>query len=280
MAILLAGLSALLYGAADFCGGLASRRSAVFAVLVFSQACGLLLAVAATAILRTPLPAWTDLAWGAAAGAAGALGIAALYTALATTVVAVASPIAAVVGAVLPLLIGVATGDRPGLLSWIGVGLAFPAILLLTAGPVEKEGGSGVRRAILLGTVAGVGFGVFFAAISRTTQGSGLWPLVAARATTVLFVALFALVTRRPLRLGAGTVPLAVSAGLMDMGANIAFLLASRTDMLTLVAVISSLYPAPTVVLAWIVMREKVTWPRAAGLALSLAGVALIALRG
>jgi drug/metabolite transporter (DMT)-like permease len=195
-------------------------------------------------------------------------------------VVAVASPIAAVVGAVLPLLIGVATGDRPGLLSWIGVGLAFPAILLLTAGPVETEGGSGVRRAILLGTVAGVGFGVFFAAISRTTQGSGLWPLVAARATTVLFVALFALATRRPLRLGAGTVPLAVSAGLMDMGANIAFLLASRTGMLTLVAVISSLYPAPTVVLAWIVMREKVTWPRAAGLALSLAGVALIALRG
>lgn len=280
MAILLAGLSALLYGAADFCGGLASRRSAVFAVLVFSQACGLALALSATVALGTAVPAWRDLAWGAAAGAAGAIGIAALYTALATTIVAVASPIAAVVGAVLPLLLGVAMGDRPGVLSWVGVGLAFPAILLLTAGPGGTTGGGKLRRAVLLGIVSGAGFGIFFAAVSRTSAGSGLWPLVAARATTVLFVAGFAGATRRSLRLSRGTVPLAVAAGLMDMGANVAFLLASRSGMLTLVAVISSLYPAPTVVLAWIVMREKVTWPRGAGLALSLAGVALIALRG
>lgn len=280
MAILLAGLSALLYGAADFCGGLASRKSPVFAILVFSQACGLALAVSATVVLGTGFPGWRDLAWGAAAGAAGALGIAALYTALATTIVAVASPLAAVVGAAIPMLLGVITGDRPGILSWVGVGLAFPAILLLTAGPLENGGAAKLRRAVWLGIVAGVSFGVFFTAISRTTSGSGLWPLVAARSTTVVCVAIFALLTRRPLRLAAGAMPLAIAAGLMDMGANIAFLLASRSGMLTLVAVISSLYPAPTVVLAWLVMREKLSWLRVAGLALSLPGVALISLPG
>jgi drug/metabolite transporter (DMT)-like permease len=280
VAILLAGLSALLYGAADFSGGLASRKSPVYAVLVVSQACGLALAVAASAVLGVPLPAWQDLAWGAIAGLCGAVGIAILYIALASTVVAVASPVAAVVGATIPMLLGVATGERPGVLAWVGIALAIPAIALLSAGPVAAEGKEKLRRALWMGVAAGVSFGLFFAAISRSSSGSGLWPLVSARTATVVFVLLYALVTRRPLGISGPRVPLVVLAGLLDMGANIAFLLASRTGLLTIVAVISSLYPGPTVVLAWIVLREKMSWPRVAGLALALGGVALISARG
>jgi len=280
VAILLAGLSALFYGAADFCGGLAARKSPLFAVLVISQAIGLALAVAASAVLGVSLPPVRDLAWGALAGLCGAVGVATLYSALATTIVAVASPVAAVIGAAIPMLLGVATGDRPAILSWVGIALAIPAIVLLTAGPVEKGGGGKLRKAAWLGIVAGVSFGLFFSAISRTSAGSGLWPLVSARITVVSLVLLFALFTRRSLRVSASNLPMVFLAGLLDMGANIAFLLASRSGMLTIVAVIDSLYPGPTVLLAWLVLRERMSRLRVAGLVLALAGVALISARG
>ena len=280
VALLLAGFSALLFGAADFCGGLAARKSPLFAVLVISQAIGLALAVAASAVLGVGLPPVRDLAWGALAGLCGAVGVATLYSALATTIVAVASPVAAVIGAAIPMLLGVATGDRPAILSWVGIALAIPAIVLLTAGPMEKGGGGKLRKAAWLGIVAGVSFGLFFSAISRTSAGSGLWPLVSARITVVSLVLLFALFTRRSLRVSASNLPMVFLAGLLDMGANIAFLLASRSGMLTIVAVIDSLYPGPTVLLAWLVLRERMSRLRVAGLVLALAGVALISARG
>jgi drug/metabolite transporter (DMT)-like permease len=280
MAIILAGLSAILYGAADFSGGLASRRSPVYAVVVISQVFGLLLAVPAALLIGVPVPSWQDFAWGAAAGLCGAVGIAILYAALATTVVAVVSPVAAVVGTAIPVLLGVAGGDRPGTLAWIGIALALPAIVLLGAGPVHADGRGTVRRALWMGAAAGVGFGLFFAAISRSSAGSGLWPLLSARAASILTVLCFALATRRPLGLAAGRLPLVAAAGLLDMGANITFLLASRSGMLTIAAVVCSLYPGPTVLLARLVLREKLSWPRIAGLALALGGVALISAGG
>jgi drug/metabolite transporter (DMT)-like permease len=280
VAILLAGLSALLYGAADFCGGLAARKSPLFAVLALSQGIGLVLAIAASAVLGVGIPPGRDLAWGALAGLCGAVGIATLYAALATTIVAVASPVAAVIGAAIPMLLGVATGDRPGVLSWVGITLAIPSIVLLTAGPMEKGGGEKLRKAVWLGIAAGVSFGLFFSAISRTSAGSGLWPLASARVTVVALVLLFALFSRRSLRVTASELPVVTLAGLLDMVANIAFLLACRSGMLTIVAVISSLYPGPTVLLAWLVLRERMSRLRVAGIMLALAGVALISARG
>jgi drug/metabolite transporter (DMT)-like permease len=276
VAILLAGLSALMYGAADFCGGLGTRKSPLATVLVFSQLIGLLLAVAASVILGQPFPPAADLAWGAIAGVCGAAGLAALYTALAGTLVAVASPVAAVTGAVLPVLLGVATGDRPGSMAWVGMGLALPAIVLLTAGPAGSGNEGVARRAAMLGAAAGLGFGLFFFAISRTSHGSGLLPLVAARVSTISIVALFALFSGRTLRPPGAGIFIVLLSGVLDMGANIAFLLASRTGMLSIAAVVVSLYPGPTVLLAWLVLRERLTILRIVGLALALAGVALI----
>jgi len=276
MAVFLAGLSALLYGGADFCGGLATRRSPVSSVLALSQLVGLALALAATALLRTPLPGIADLAWGAAAGLCGAAGLAALYTALATTVVAVASPVAAVVGAVIPVGLGVAMGERPGALAWAGIAAALPAIMLLTAGSGSDAPAGASRRAALLGMAAGTGFGLFFFAVSRTASGSGLWPLVAARVSTIALVALAAAVTGRSLRPMSGGVAALVAAGTLDMGAHIAFLLASRAGMVSVAAALAALYPGPTVLLARIVLRERLGPLRIAGLALALIGVALI----
>ena len=254
------------------------------AVLFFSQLVGLAIALAAVAILRMPLPVPADVAWGVVAGVCGTAGLAALYTAIATTIVAVASPVAAVVGAVIPVALGVAAGERPDAFAWAGIAVALPAIALLTIAPGTGAGagagaGTGAespRRAALLGTVAGTGFGLFFFAVSRTGSGSGLWPLVAARVSTISLVGLAAAVTRRTLRPDRGSARALAAAGALDMGANVAFLLASRSGMLSIAAAVAALYPGPTVLLAWIVFRERLTLPRIAGLVLALAGVALI----
>ncbi|MFI5367532.1 MAG: EamA family transporter [Spirochaetia bacterium] len=277
MAIILAGLCALMYGAGDFCGGLGTRTSPLVAVLAVSQLVGLVAALGASVLLGNPLPSGADLAWGAISGVCGTAGLAALYTALATTPVAVASPVAAVVGAVVPVFLGVAAGERPGPLDWIGMGLAVPALVLLSAGPAGNGRTSAlVRRTALLGAAAGIGFGLFFAAISRTSHTSGLWPLVTARASTISIVVLFALFSGRSLRPARAGLAIVLLSGVFDMGANIAFLLATRAGMLSTVAVVASLYPGPTVLLAWLVLRERLTSTRVLGLVLALAGVALL----
>lgn len=276
MAVLLAGLSALMYGAADFCGGLGTKKGSLLPVLVFSQLIGLALAVAAAFAFGDPFPAAADLAWGALAGACGAAGLAALYAAIASTPVAIASPAAAVVGAAIPVILGVASGERPTTVHWLGIALALPAMVLLTAGRLDARGKEATRRAVLLGCTAGIGFGLFFFAISRTSHASGIWPLVAGRVSTISLVALFAAVTRRSLRPAAAGLAFVVLSGVLDMGANIAFLLASRRGLLSTAAVVTSLYPGPTVLLALIVFRQRLGAARAAGLALALAGVALL----
>ncbi|HVP17823.1 MAG TPA: DMT family transporter [Spirochaetia bacterium] len=276
MAIVLAGLSALMYGAADFCGGMAARRAPLPAVLVSSQAVGLAVALGGSLAFGFHSASVSDLAWGALAGVCGTAGIAALYTALATTVVAVASPLAAITGAAIPVLLGVASGERPGIPAWAGILLGAAAVVLLTVGPDPPGKNGNVRRAALLGILAGLGFGLFFFAISRTSHASGLWPLVAARVATVGLVVAFAGLTGRSLRFSAAGAPMIVLSGVLDMGANIAFLLASRAGMLSISAAVAALYPGPTVVLAWIVLRERITGLRVLGLGLALAGVALI----
>jgi len=245
-------------------------------VLAFSQLTGLVVATLTALAMRQQAPGAADLAWGAVAGVCGAAGLGALYTAIATTPVAVASPVAAVTGAVIPVLIGIGLGERPDTLAWTGIALALPAIVLLTWGPAGRAADGGARRAALLGSVAGVGFGLFFFAVSRTSHQSGLWPLVAARVMTITVVGVFALVTRRPLLPSPGGLPAIVLSGALDMGANIAFLLASRIGMLSVVSVVTSLYPGPTVLLAWLVFRERMSVARVVGLALAVTGVALI----
>ena len=276
MSLLLAGLSALMYGAADFCGGMATRKNELPAVLALSQTVGMVVAVPAALLMGMRLASTSDIIWGAVAGVCGAAGIAALYYALASTVVAVASPIAAVSGAVIPVLLGVIAGERPGSLAWVGMALALAAIALLTWSP-ERSGSSAlVRRAALMGLCAGIGFGLFFFAISRTSRASGLWPLVAARAATISLVFLYILVARRSLRPTAASLPFILLSGGLDMGANIAFLLAARAGLLSISAAVAALYPGPTVILAWLVLKERMSVPRVAGLLLALAGVACI----
>lgn len=274
MVTLFASLSAVTYGMADFSGGLAARRNPAVTVVAWSQAVGLLIALLSVPLLGAASVTIPDLFWGIGAGIAGATGVGILYRGLASGLASVVSPTAALTGAALPVLFGVITGERPGLITWAGVALALPAILFLSIEKKEKK--DHVLRSLEWGLLAGCGFSGFFILIARTGDSSGMWPLVAARTVTVPLFLMATLYRRKSVRIDRNGLTHAFLAGALDMSANILYLLAARTGFLVTAVVITALYPAPTVLLQRIFLKEELTHPRIAGLILALAGGALI----
>jgi len=275
MSTLLAALAALSFGAADYSGGKASRAHNVPAVLVLSQSVGLAGIVVVAFALGQPAASVADLGWGVLAGLSGVVGLGMLYRGLASGTAAVVSPTAALFGGGIPIVAGVLLGESPSTTAWMGVALALPAILLLSL--AREPGARFDRRSIVYGVAAGVGFGGYYILIDRTGTGSGFWPLAAARVASIGLVAVVAVASRRKLVVSSGARRFAVLAGSLDMAANVFFLLATRLGLLVTSAVVSSLYPAPTVVLARVFDRQRLGPRRIAGLVLSLAGVALMA---
>jgi drug/metabolite transporter (DMT)-like permease len=275
VAILLALATAVVYGGADFLGGLAARRVRALLVVGWSQLAGwALVTVLAVGTRGSPVPA--DFGWGAAAGAVGAIGLAVFYRALAEGSMTVVAPVTAVCAAALPVVVGLAFGDVVGAPALAGVGLALPAI-----GLVASEGEArGLRidvRSLVGALLAGTGFGVVFVLLHRTSPGSGMWPLVAARTASAVVVGSVLAARRLPVRIPRATVPLVLGAGLFDMGANVLFLLAVRRGQLSIVGMLSSLYPVSTVGLAALLLHERMSRVQLAGVGGCAVAVALIA---
>ena len=280
MAALLALASALCFGVSDFSGGLASRRAAATSIVLVSNGLSLLLAVVAVALVPGSTLVAGDLAWGAAGGAVGVFGVVLLYRGLAIGPMAVVAPLTAVLSAVVPVLVGVALGERPGWVAIVGVVAAVPAIALVS-GARAGAAMSISRQALLAALAAGLSFGGFYVLLARTGPHGGAWPLVGQRAASVAVLTLvtaFSLARRRRVAIPARVLGLAVLAGLTDFLANLTYLLATHRGLLALVAVLSSLYPATTVVLAGAVLRERLSARQLGGLTLAVAAVALIAL--
>lgn len=276
MSIFFAALSALSYGAADYAGGKATRAHNVLGVLVLSQTVGLAGIIVVALVLRHPMASGVDLAWGVAAGLSGVIGLSSLYRGLAAGAAAIVSPTAALFGSGAPILAGLLLAETPELTGWIGVGLALPAILLLS---LSRDADTRFdKRSLLFGIVAGIGFGGYFILIDRTAADSGFWPLASARIASIIVVALVALTTKSSLRVSRQARRPTLLAGTLDMAANIFFLLATRIGLLVTSAVVSSLYPAPTVLFARAFDGQRLGPRRIVGLILSLAGVALMAI--
>jgi len=277
MPVLFAGLTAVTYGIADFFGGFATKRAPAVSVAVVSQTLGFSVLLVAAPLLGGEA-AGRDFAWGAAAGFAGAAAIVVLYHALSRYRIGIVSPVAAIVSAALPIAFGVLVGERPAAIAWIGVALALPAILLITSefGHEPAPGGH-TARGVALGALAGVGFALFFILISRAGDDAGLWPLVGARMASLPSLALIALVGRKPLSVPRPAVRPTLAAGVLDMAANVFFVLAVQRGLLSLVSVISGLYPGSTIVLARAVLNERIAAVQAVGLVLGAVAVSLIA---
>ena len=278
MAVVLAVSSAVVYGASDFLGGLASRRATVFGVVALSQLAGLVALLALLPWLGGPVTR-ADLGWGAAAGLVGATGLLVFFRALSRGVMSVIAPVTAVTAAAVPVLAGLLGGNRIGPVAGAGILLALIAVVLVSA-----EGGLGQLRAARpanLGAplLAGTAFGCFFVLLDRTSADAGLTPLVAARIASFALVVVVALVGRRSLRVGRGALPFVLASGVGDMTANALFLLATQQEgQLAITGVLASLYPVSTVVLAQSLLRERLVRAQFAGLAAAIGAVVLITL--
>ena len=278
----LALASAALYGAADFLGGLGARRTNTIAVVAVSQLVGLTLLAVMLVWLPDAAPSARDLLWGGAAGLAGGIGVALLYRALAVGRMAVVAPTTAVCAVAIPVTAAMLLGERPSAGRLAGMGLAIVAIVLVSQqrSVVEAEDHLPTRRRLPpglgLALMSGVAIGFFFLALARTTPTAGLWPLLAARVVSVGLFAVSAVVSGRSLRMAAPVAAIVIAAGVVDMLANALYLIATRYGSLSVVVTLSSLYPASTVILARIVLGERLSALQGVGIACALVAVVLI----
>lgn len=274
MAVLLALLSALAYGSGDFCAGLASRRSAPALVSALVAALELLAASVVVACFAAHGPTARELWWGTVSGVGSAAGTMALYAGLARGQMAVTATLSAVLAAVVPAIVGIVLGDRltPG--ACAGIVIAVPAIALVSwhSSAPDPEA---IRAGVGYGIMAGFAFALLFIALDRAGTRAGAWPLVPGQALAVTLVAPFAWRQSNAAgRLSARAVQLAAAAGVLGGVANVLFLAATGHGQLAIVAVLTSLYPAFTIVLARALLRER--WSRVQGAGLIAAAAAIV----
>ena len=277
MSVLLALGSALCYGLADFVGGLVSRRTSAWSVAVVGQFAAAMCTVA-LALARPGAATLPDLAWGLLAGLGSGVGTGFLYRGLAAGRMAVVSPVSAVGATLVPLAVGVLSGERPSGLVWLGVVAALPGIALVSAAPAAERtaGRPSLAAGALDGVLAGVGFGVLFAALGQVPDSAGWWPLALCQVASVPVVVALALLLGAVWRPDRSAVP-ALVLGPLGLLATALFLLASQQGLLAVASVIASLYPASTVLLAALVLREPVHRVQGVGLVLCALAVTLVA---
>jgi len=264
-------VSALAWGIADFGGGLASRRATLFGVVLVSQVSGLVVSIVLALLSGEPWPAPVDLAWSVLSGVVGAAGVLALYGGLAVGRMGVVAPVAGMLGASVPVLAGIVLEGLPQPIVLAGIGLAIVAVVLVS----RVAGGAGAGRSgIELGVIAGLCIGLFNVTISRIDENLVFGPVSIARLVVIVLVVGAILLARRPGTVPARLLPAVAVIGVLDMLGVAAFLFAEQTGPLAVASILSSLYPVTTVLLAAIVLRERVTRHHAVGIA--AAGVAIL----
>jgi len=277
-AAVLALLGALSWGTGDFFGGLASRRAHVLTVLVLSQAVGLA-GVAAWAVASGDSPpGLADIVPAVGAGAAGAAGLAALYRGMAIGAMGIVAPISALSPAV-PLAVDLVRGDAPAAVQWAGIATALTGVVLLAREPGgTTTRGTGLAAGVSLALVAALGFGLFVVGLDAASDGGATWAVVVARTSSTLVALCAMLLVSVPLRPPGGLLPAIAAVGVFDTTANALVAVATTYGSAGIVAVLSALYPLTTILLARVVLSERLDRPRRVGGALALAGAALVAI--
>lgn len=280
MTALLATAAAAVYGCADFLGGLASRKESPFAVSAVSQLLGLVVLLAMVPFLDQSTLSRADVLWGAAAGLLGGWGVVALYAGLGTGRMSLVAPTTAALAAAGPAAFDVLTGGSLGITTVLGIGLAITAIIVVSM-TGEDDGSGSTSSAFLLSVAAGLAFAGFFILLSFASSDAGLWPLLGARAVSVPVLVALALAKgglRNGLRVSRSSLPIVAGAGILDMAANVFVLLAIQRGPLATASVLASLYPVATVLLARVVLHERLHGLQRAGVVIALVAVVLVSM--
>lgn len=278
MTALLALASAVTFGASDFFGGLTARRAPALMASALSQTAGLLIVVPGV-LLLPGVASRGAFAAGAIAGIAGAGGLVLYLRGLAVGPMGVVAPLAGLTGAALPVIVGLVAGERPSPTAIGGIALGLVAVVLATGNDLTAALRRGIdTTAPLLGLLAGVGFGVFFVALDASPDGSGWWPLLGARAVAITMLAVALLARRTGVPRDGRTLAMGAATGLLDMAANALFLAATRSGLLSLAALLTSLYPVVVAGLAAGLLRERLDRLQLAGVTACVGAVALISL--
>jgi drug/metabolite transporter (DMT)-like permease len=271
--VVLGLLSAASFGASDFGGGLSSRRLPLLGVMLMVNSAGGLLALTVALAIREPAPLASTVAAAALGGVFGAFGLLGLYQGLAVGRMGVVAPVVGVVGASLPVVVGIGLQGAPRPQAAIGIGLALLAVIIVSRTPSPTGRRSGIEFALL----GGVGIGLVSTLIGLLPDGSVWWPLVVLKVTSIAVIAMVTVVTGRPWQIRGRSVVPPAAVGLGDMLGNGFYVLATQSGRLDIAAVLSSLYPVVTVVLAIVVLREHIGRRHAVGIATAVVAVALIA---
>lgn len=274
MAVALALVAAATFGVSDFLAGMSSRRISYVVVGLVSQSSATALVWAALATTSSPRPTAHALAWGLVSGVGGGVGSLALYRGLGHGQMAVVGPLSAVGSAALPAVVGIALGDRPSALAVTGVLLAMPAVWLVSRSPRGRSGPS--ATGVADGLVAGAGFGLLFIGLARAGDAAGLWPVAVGQSVSML-LQIGVVANRRPARPNRRAVILPAVVGVMSISATLLYFLATHHGLLVIVAVLTSLYPGVTVLLAALLLRERIAASQRLGLGLCVAAVIAIA---
>ncbi len=279
MWLVLALFAAASWGTADFIGGLAARRTHALRVLLVGLPAGLLLLVPFL-VAEAEGPTRQLLAWGAASGLAGGLGIATLYAALGAGPMNVVAPLSAVMSAVVPVVAGLVQGERPGPWAYGGMAVAGAAVVLISREPPEEAEPTPVadRRGLLMALAAGTLIGLGLVFLDRVADEGGLWPLAANRVAAWAVVGVAALASSVAGLPPRHVLPMAIGAGVLDTLANAAYFRSLDGGLLSVVGVIVALYPGGTVLLARVVLKERLHAAQVAGLCLAVVGVVLLVL--
>lgn len=266
-------LSAGTWGAADFIGGLASKRTSPYRVLFLAEIAGLIPFSALALLTREPIPSTLDLLWGAGSSLVGLTGLTILYRALADGQMTIAAPVSALFAALIPVIFGFFTLGAPSLTTFIGFGLAFLAVWLISQ--TDSANWRVSFADLRLPLLAGLFFGLYFIVIHRATLNAFFWPLVMARFAGFVAFGLYALLTRQPAMPPRDVWGFCIVNGVIDIGGNAFYILSAQTGRIDVAAVLGALYPASTVLLASIFLKEKITPVQTFGVFLAFAAIVL-----
>jgi drug/metabolite transporter (DMT)-like permease len=265
--------SAAGWGAGDFCGGLASKHSSVFSVLFVSQLVGGTLLAVIALVLGLGFPIPRQIILGSGAGIFGLVGLICLYSGLASGRMSLVAPLTALVAVILPVLFGIFTEGMPGVLQLLGFAFALLSIWQLSFSGLRIQA---ERRILLLAVISGTSFGLFFVLLGSVAQEAILWPIISARWSSVLVLFIFCVVRGEALLPASGRLPLIGLAGLLDTAGNGFFALAAQAGRLDISVVLSSLYPAVTVLLSFLLLKERLTLRQWSGVLSALFAITLI----